>query len=76
VQIGASPSLADIQGLVTRFKKKFGADLGGLKVDVITVQVEGKTVNRALVSGFASTGEAGGFCRMLANGGQACFVRH
>ena len=75
VQIGASPSLPDTQTLLTRFKKKFGAELGGLKADVATVQVDGKTVNRALISGFANSGEANAFCKTLADAGQACFIR-
>jgi len=75
VQVGASPSLTDIQGLLGRFKKKFGAQLGGLSTGVATVQVEGKTVNRALVSGFASAGAANAFCKTLGAAGQACFVR-
>ena len=75
LQIGASPSLPDIQGLMTRFKVKFGTGLGGLKIGVATVQVDGKTVNRALVSGFATPAEANAFCKTLADAGQACFIR-
>ncbi len=75
VQIGASPSLADIQGLLARFKKKFASDLGGLSASVATVQVDGKTVNRALVSGFGSAAEANAFCKTLSAAGQACFIR-
>jgi sporulation related protein len=75
VQIGASPSLPDIQGLLARFKKAFAANLDGLTTNVATVQVDGKTVNRALISGFASTAEANGFCKTLEAAGQACFVR-
>ena len=75
VQIGASPSLPDTQGLLAHFKKKFGAELGGLKADVATVQVDGKTVNRALIAGFANSAEANAFCKTLADAGQACFIR-
>jgi hypothetical protein len=75
VQIGASPSLPDIQGLLARFKKKFASELGGLTPNVATVQIDGKTVNRALISGFASNAEANSFCKTLAAAGQACFVR-
>jgi|SRR5579859_119206 len=75
IQIGASPAASDIQGLLGRFKKKFGASLGGLSADMISAQVEGKTVNRAIVSGFVSTTEADNFCKMLAQAGQACFIR-
>jgi cell division septation protein DedD len=75
VQIGASPSVADAQRLAARFKKKFAAELGGLTTAVATVQVDGKAVNRVLVSGLASSREANGFCKTLEAAGQACFVR-
>jgi len=75
VQIGASPSLPDIQGLLARFKKKFSGELGGLSTSVATVQVNGKTVNRALVAGFASAAQANAFCKTLSAAGQACFIR-
>jgi cell division septation protein DedD len=75
VQVGASPSLPDIQGLLARFKKKFSGELGGLSTSVATVQVDGKTVNRALVAGFASAAQANAFCKTLSAAGQACFIR-
>jgi hypothetical protein len=75
VQIGASPSLPDLQGLLAKAKKKFADDLGGLTTKVATVQVDGKTVNRALISGFASDAEASAFCKKLSAQGQACFIR-
>jgi hypothetical protein len=75
VQIGASPSLPDTQGLLAKFKKKFAGQLGGLGTSVATVQADGKTVNRALVSGFASATEAKAFCKTLSAAGQACFIR-
>ncbi|HZZ68607.1 MAG TPA: SPOR domain-containing protein [Phenylobacterium sp.] len=75
VQIGASPSLPDLQRLLDKAKKKFAGDLGGLTAKAATVQVEGKTVNRALISGFASNAEANAFCKKLSAEGQACFIR-
>jgi hypothetical protein len=75
VQVGASPSLPDIQGLLARLKKKFAGELGGRSTTVATVQVDGKTVNRALVTGFASPAEANAFCKTLSAAGQACFIR-
>ena len=74
-QIGASPSLPDIQGQLDRFKKKFSADLQGLDAHVVTVQSEGKTVNRALVSGFAGLSDAETFCKRLTDAGRPCLVR-
>jgi len=75
VQVGASPSQADAQALLAKVKKKFAAEMGGAGASVATVQLDGKTVNRALITGFASSAEASGFCRMLTAKGQACFVR-
>jgi len=75
VQIGASPSESDAQALLARFKKKFGAELGGLKAEVVAAQVDGKTVHRAQLAGFANYGEANAYCKGLADAGQACFIR-
>lgn len=75
VQIGASPSKPDIEGLLARFKTKFAGEMGGLTEHVATVEVDGKTVNRALISGFATNAQANAFCKKLAAQGQACFIR-
>jgi len=75
VQIGASPSKPDIEGLLARFKTKFAGEMGGLTEHVATVEVDGKTVNRALISGFATNAEANAFCKKLSAQGQACFIR-
>jgi cell division septation protein DedD len=76
VQIGASPDLTDAQGLIARFKKKFADDLSGHATDVVTAEVDGKTVHRALITGFGSASEASSLCKKLSAAGQACFVRH
>jgi len=75
VQIGASPSEPDAQALLARFKKKFAASIGGLKAEVVTAQVDGKTVHRAQLAGFANFAEANAYCKGLADAGQACFIR-
>lgn len=75
VQIAASPSLPDAKSLLARFKKESPDLLSGLTTDVATVEVEGKTVHRALISGFATGAEAARFCEKLKARGQACFVR-
>jgi cell division septation protein DedD len=75
VQIGASSSKPEIEALLARFRKAHAEALGGLKTDVATVQSDGKTVNRALIQGFASNTEAGAFCKKLEAAGQACFIR-
>jgi hypothetical protein len=75
VQIGASPSLPDARTLLARLKKKSPALLAGLTTAVATVEVNGKTVNRALISGFGTPAEAAQLCEKLKADGQACFVR-
>lgn len=75
VQVGASPSQDDAKGLMARVQKKFATDLNGLKADLVAATVDGKTVYRALVSGFAGGGDANRLCEALKAGGQACFVR-
>lgn len=76
VQIGASPDLADAQSLIARFRKKFADDISGHATDIVTAEVEGKTVHRALITGFGSAAEAASLCKKLTAAGQACFVRH
>ncbi len=75
VQIGASPSRPDLEALLAKAKKTFAAEMGGLTSNVATVQIDGKTVNRALISGFATNAEANAFCKTLSAQGQACFIR-
>jgi cell division protein FtsN len=75
VQVGASPSQDDAKGLVGRVQKKFGGELSGFKTEVVTATVDGKTVYRALISGFAGPKDANGLCEQLKAHGQACFVR-
>jgi hypothetical protein len=74
VQIGAGAK-PDLEALLAKIRKTHAADLSELKTEVVTVQSDGKTVNRALISGFGSAAEAGAFCKKLANEGQACFIR-
>ena len=75
VQVGASPDLADARGLLARVQRRFPDDLRGRASDVAAAQVDGRTVHRALITGFASAAEAVALCEHLKAGGQACFVR-
>jgi hypothetical protein len=75
VQVGASSSPSDARNLLARLKTKSPALLAGLTTDVATVEVDGKTVNRALISGFGTSAEAAQLCEKLKAEGQACFVR-
>jgi len=74
VQVGASPSPDDAKGLLARAQKKFPA-IAGFKTEVQTAQVDGKTVYRAAVSGFAAQADATALCDQMKAAGQACFVR-
>jgi hypothetical protein len=75
VQIGASPSLPDAQGLLVKAKKKFAGEMGGHSTEVVTAEVDGKTVHRVLITGFSSAPDATALCEKLKAAGQACFVR-
>lgn len=75
VQVGASPSQDDAKGILAKLQKKFPDALAGFKTDVQTAQVDGKTVYRAVVSGFGGAADANALCEQLKAGGQACFVR-
>lgn len=75
VQVGASPSPDDAKGILARAQKKFSGALAGFKTEVQTAQVDGKTVYRAVISGFAGQADAITLCDQLKAAGQACFVR-
>jgi cell division septation protein DedD len=75
VQVGASPSEDDAKALLARAQKKFAGALTGFKADVVSAQVDGKTVYRAQITGFAGGGGANALCDQLKAAGQACFVR-
>lgn len=75
VQVGASSSLADAKRLLARLKKASAGLLSGLSTDVVAAQVGGKTVYRALISGFAAPADAARLCERLKASGQGCFVR-
>jgi hypothetical protein len=75
VQAGSSPSQEDAKGIITRLQKKFPDAMAGFKTEVQTAQVEGKTVYRAVVSGFGGQADATALCDLLKAAGQACFVR-
>lgn len=70
-QVGASPSDADARGLIAAL----GSRLGGRDAWVEKADVEGRTWYRAVVGGFADSGEANGFCAGLKAAGRGCFVR-
>jgi hypothetical protein len=75
IQVGASPSLPEAKGILAHVTRKFAGELDGFKSDVATVDVDGKPLYRAMISGFSSTSDARALCGKLKAGGQACFVR-
>lgn len=75
VQVGASPSQANIKALLANVQKKFVADLKGLTTEIATVTIDQKTIYRGLIIGFHGEADAGRLCEILKAGGQACFIR-
>ena len=75
VQVGATPDTSEAKAILARVKGRFPGDLRGLKTDIVTVVLDGKTVYRVVISGFSASAEATGLCATLKAGGQACFVR-
>jgi hypothetical protein len=70
-QIGATPSDADARRMIAGL----GSRLGGREAWVEKADVDGRTWYRAVVGGFADSGEANGFCANLKAAGRGCFVR-
>jgi len=75
LQLGASPTLADANLLIAKFKKAYGGSMGGLTLGVASAPIDGKPVTRVLLSGFASAAEANRFCEALQASRQPCFIR-
>ena len=75
VQILSAPTAAEAVHALADLKAKFGDAMAGLGAEVVTVQVGGKTLHRAIVSGFKAPGEATRFCGKLQAAGRKCFAR-
>lgn len=75
VQVGASPSQADVKALLSRVQRQHASQLGALTTSVGTVTVGQQTVYRALISDLRTNAEANALCQRLQTGGQACFIR-
>jgi hypothetical protein len=69
--VGSTPSDADARSLIAAL----GSKLGGREAWVEKADVGGRTWYRAVVGGFADSGEANGFCAGLKAAGRGCFVR-
>ena len=74
VQLGAFSSKANVNSAWGRYSARFPA-LRGYDPATARVAVNGSTVYRLSVAGFASNGEAQRFCASLKNAGGNCFVR-
>ena len=74
VQLGAFSSKANVNSAWGRYSARFPA-LRGYDPATARVAVNGSTVYRLAVAGFASNGEAKRFCASLKNAGGNCFVR-
>jgi hypothetical protein len=75
VQVGTAGSEADAKALLAKLNRKFAKDLGGLKPGVVRATVDGKTIYRAMLTGFPAPKAASQLCETLKTAGQACFVR-
>ena len=54
---------------------RFAAQVDGRRGKVEPVETDGRTLFRALITGFGSRAEAVRACEALKAGGQTCFVR-
>ena len=75
VQIIAAGSQAEAQRALDGLRVRFARQVDGRRGRIEPVQTDGRTLYRALVTGFGSRAEAVRACEGLKAGGQACFVR-
>ncbi|WP_374570837.1 SPOR domain-containing protein [Phenylobacterium sp.] len=75
VQIGASDSEAGAIKALQSAAARFGDRLAGTSFATVKVDVGGRTLYRALVHGFPTSGDAQGFCAAYKASGHDCFVR-
>ena len=73
VQIGAFSNEANAERAWVEASAAYG--LEGRRPLTTTIQINGRTLNRVSVSGFASAGDAQRLCGQIRNQGGACFVR-
>jgi hypothetical protein len=75
VQLGAMATRAAAEALLTELKARSVGVMHGLSTDVRPASVGGRTLYRALVTGFSRDVDANRFCAGLKASGVACFVR-
>ena len=74
IQVGASDSESDARGLAAK-AKRLAPGGSALSTSIAKVNVNGKTVYRALLYGFTGKGEAASTCQAIKARGQDCFPR-
>jgi len=75
VQLLAADRMAVAQASLDNLQKAHVSWLRSLHVGVDPVSLKGKTIYRAVIRGFNSTGEAIALCRTLQTAGYDCLVR-
>jgi hypothetical protein len=75
VQLGAMSTRAAAEAMIDGLRTRFAGAMRDLGTSVTPASVGGRTIYRALVTGFAGTADASRFCAGLKAGGLACFVR-
>ena len=75
VQVVSSPVEAETRKKLAALQRKFGDTLRGAETRVESAQVNGHTVYRGVIAGFATRGDARAFCQTLKQGGHDCMAR-
>ena len=75
VQLAAMATRAAAEAVLTELKARSVGAMHGLSTSVTPASVGGRTLYRALVTGFSRDVDAGRFCAGLKASGVACFVR-
>ena len=75
VQLAAMATRAAAEAVLTDLKARSVGAMQGLTAGVTSTNVGGKTIYRALVTGFSRDVDASRFCAGLKASGVACFVR-
>jgi len=76
VQVGAVASRGMADTALAGLRARFAGPMNGLSTTVIPATVGGRTVYRAMVTGFARAADANQFCSGMKANGVACFVRN
>ena len=73
VQLGAFSNEGNAERAWQESERNYG--LGRLQPTTTTINIDGRTLHRVSVSGFASSVEAGRLCASIKSLGGECFVR-